>query len=320
LEAQVDYKDKNIVVTGGTGFLGQHLVERLRDEGAHALALPRKEYNLVDPDRAVMLMADAQHGHPSHEIDYVFHLAATVMGIGAIEDRAYESFYTNAMMGMNVIHAARHCGAKKFVYMGTVCSYPERCPVPMVEENFWWGKPEITNAPYGISKRAMLSMLESSGLDFAYIVAANLYGPGDNFDDDTSHVIPALIKKFHQAARSGTPTVEVWGSGKKSRDFLYVTDAADGLAYLGEKSYGLVNIGTGVEIPIFWLAESIALMTGFTGEIVFDPEKPSGQERRCLALRRAKDYGWPDRRLVDLADGLQLTYDWWCERENIRND
>ncbi|MDH5293996.1 MAG: GDP-L-fucose synthase, partial [Acidimicrobiia bacterium] len=246
----------------------------------------------------------------------VVHLAAEVGGIGANMANPGRYFYANAAMGINLIEESRRVGVTKFVQVGTVCAYPKFTPVPFKEEDLWLGYPEETNAPYGVAKKSLLVMLQSyrEQYDFngIYLLPVNLYGPYDNFDLETSHVIPALIRKFITARDSSSPTVTLWGTGSPSREFLYVSDAASGIVTATERYDGPdpVNLGNGREVPIRLLAETISNLVGFEGEIVWDTSKPDGQPRRALDVSRAKElFGW--EATVDFEDGLRRTIEWW---------
>ena len=306
----LDLRAARILLTGGAGFLGRRVQANLEQRGATMVVAPRKaEYDLTEQSEARRLLAD-------HKPDLVIHLAAEVGGIGANRNNPGRFFYANMAMGLHLIEASRQSGVAKFVQVGTVCSYPRLTPVPFEEERFWDGYPEETNAPYGIAKKALLTMLQGYRGQYAlngiYLIPVNLYGPGDNFDLDTSHVIPALIRKFCSGRREGWPEVEVWGSGSASREFLHVDDAARAIVMAAEKydQPEPVNIGSGVEITIKKLVAEISRLTGFPGQVRWDPTKPDGQPRRQLDTSRA-------RRLlgfeatVGLEPGLKETIAWW---------
>ena len=297
----------SILVTGGGGFLGSHLVERLRADG-HDVAAPRRtEADLTRWEKAERLFRDLRP-------EVVYHLAAEVGGIGANRANPGRYWYANLMMGANVLELSRLYGVKKVVIAGTVCAYPKFTPVPFREDDLWYGYPEETNAPYGVAKKAVLvggqSYRQQYGLDSVFLLPANLYGPRDNFDLETSHVIPALIRKMIE----GRESVELWGDGSPSREFLFVEDAAEAFVLAGERYDGNepVNIGTGQEITIRELAETIAELTGFEGEIIWNTEMPNGQPRRALDTTRAKEaFGFEAK--TELREGLARTIAWFRE-------
>jgi GDP-L-fucose synthase len=301
-----------ILVTGGTGFLGQHVMDELQRRGHDAKALSRKDADLTLYDDM-----DGIHycgGRP----DAIIHLAAKCGGIGANMDRPGDFFRDNMLMGINIIDEANAIGVKKLVVAGTVCAYPKFTPVPFKEEDLWNGFPESTNAPYGVAKKALLVMLQAYrqqyGLNGIYLIPVNLYGPGDHFDLRTSHVIPALIRKFHEAKTENKPFVECWGTGSASREFLYVEDAAKGLVDGLERYDGAdpVNLGSGKEIMIRDLAEKVKGIVGFEGGIKWDASKPDGQPRRCLDTSKAKDlFGFEAQ--TDFDEGLRKTYEWYLK-------
>jgi GDP-L-fucose synthase len=301
---------KRICVTGGGGFLGRRVVAALRARGCEDVYVVRKQdYDLVRGDDVERLYSQARP-------EVVIHLAAVVGGIGANRENPGRYFYENLMMGAQLIEGARLHGVEKFVQIGTICAYPKFTPVPFHEDALWDGYPEETNAPYGIAKKALLvqcqAYREQYGMNAIYLLPVNLYGPGDNFNPSTSHVIPALIKKFVDAVESGARAVEVWGTGAATREFLYVDDAAEGIVRAAESYNGRepVNIGSGMEISIRELAELIARETGFTGEIVWDASKPDGQPRRALDVTRAEElFGFRAR--VDFIEGLRKTIEWY---------
>lgn len=297
------YNEKRVIVTGGAGFLGQHLVRMLQEAGA-VVFVPRSAYwDLRKP---------IEH---FDDTDIVFHLAARVSGIANTAARPAEHLYDNAMMALNVIHACVRSSVK-LVMAGSVCAYPKYTPMPMIEENLYSGEMEETNASYGAAKRLALDALKAYhqqyGLRCAYLLSANLYGPGDNFDPATSHVIPAMIRKIDNAQRNGDAGIAVWGSGNASRDFLYVEDAAKAYMLAGEKidTPQPINIGGGQEMPIAGLVELIKSVMNFQGDTVFDRSRPDGQPRRSLRIWRAEDLmGWrPETRLES---GLRKTVEWY---------
>jgi GDP-L-fucose synthase len=305
---------QRIVVTGGAGFLGTRLQAELTSRG-----VPKE--NILIPlieDYDLTKEADVVRMYDDMTPSMVIHLAAEVGGIGANRDNPGRFFYANMAMGLHLIEHARLRNLDKFVQVGTICAYPKFTPVPFNEEDLWSGYPEETNAPYGIAKKALLVMLQAYrqqyGLNGIYLLPVNLYGPGDNFDLKTSHVIPALIRKFVEAKRRGENQAEVWGTGQASREFFYVEDCARGIADAAEKHDGPdpVNLGAGFEITIKDLVEKIRLLVGFEGEIVWNTSKPDGQPRRCLDVSRAKErFGFEAQ--VPFEDGLQRTIEWYEE-------
>lgn len=308
----IDLGQERIVVTGGAGFLGQHLQRALRDAGARAdgILVPLiEEYDLTQESEVVRMYDRMQ---PT----VVLHLAAQVGGIGANRENPGRFFYANLAMGLHLIEHARRRGLKKFVQLGTVCAYPKFTPVPFSEDALWNGYPEETNAPYGIAKKALLVMLQAyrQQYDFPgiFLLPVNLYGPGDNFDLQSSHVIPALIRKFVEAQQRGDRQVVVWGTGAASREFLYVEDCARGIVLAAERFDGAepVNLGSGFEITIRDLATKIQGLVGFEGELVWDTSKPDGQPRRCLNTERAaRRFGF--RAEVGFDEGLRRTIAWY---------
>ncbi|HKJ25908.1 MAG TPA: GDP-L-fucose synthase [Myxococcota bacterium] len=304
---------RSIVVTGGAGFLGRHVVAELERRGAKQVVVPRsREFDLVDGD-AVRRLLD--HARP----DVVIHLAAVVGGIGANRRQPGRFFYENLMMGAQLMEEARRRGVEKFVAVGTVCSYPKHAPVPFREETLWDGYPEETNAPYGLAKKMLLVQAQAYraeyGFDAVFLLPVNLYGPGDDFDPETSHVIPALVRKFVEAREAGAPAVEVWGTGRASREFLYVEDAAEGIVLATERyeSDAPVNLGTGSEITIRDLAEKIRAIVGYEGELRWDASKPDGQPRRRLdTSRAASEFGF--RAHTEFDAGLRRTIAWYLEQ------
>lgn len=303
---------RRVLVTGGAGFLGRAVVARLRAAGIEEIFVPRSaEFDLRTPD-GIRRALDAARP------EVIVHLAAVVGGIGANKANPARFFYDNAIMGLQLMEAARQHGIAKFVQVGTVCSYPKFTPVPFREEDLWNGYPEETNAPYGLAKKMLLVQAQAYrqqyGFNAIYLIPANLYGPGDNFDLQTSHVIPALIRKCIDAVDSGQRWIEVWGTGSASREFLYVDDAADGIvrATFLYDAADPVNLGTGREITIRDLVTLIAKLTGFSGEIRWNRTKPDGQPRRALDTRRARDlFGFEAR--VPLEVGLQETVRWYLK-------
>jgi GDP-L-fucose synthase len=303
---------KRIMLTGGAGFLGERVRERLQAAGAAEIFVPRRaDYDLTDATAVVRAYDDAQP-------DTVVHLAAEVGGIGANRDNPGRYFFANMAMGLHLIEEARRRDTGKFVQVGTVCSYPKHTPVPFSEDELWNGYPEETNAPYGIAKKALLVMLqayrEQYGLNGVYLMPVNLYGPGDNFDLHSSHVIPALIRKCEEARVAGRDEVVCWGTGSASREFLYVDDCAEVIAAAAQRYDGAepVNVGASSEIAIRDLTETIARLTGFDGELVWDTSKPDGQPRRCLDTTRARELlGFEAS--TPLEDGLRQTIAWFRE-------
>jgi GDP-L-fucose synthase len=304
------FADRRVVVTGGAGFLVRYVIESLQKRGGRQIQVPRVEqYDLVHPADIVRMYEDMQP-------QVVIHLAAVVGGIGANREKPGEFFYQNLMMGVQLIEQARLRGVEKFVAIGTVCAYPKFTPVPFREEHLWDGYPEETNAPYGLAKKMLLvqsqAYRQQYGFNSIFLLPVNLYGPGDNFDPQTSHVIPALIKKCVDAVETGVDHITCWGTGEVSREFLYAADAAEGILLATEHYDGAepVNLGAGREIRIKDLAEKIAKLTGFTGEIRWDPSQPDGQPRRCLDVSRARAYfGFEARTSFD--EGLRRTIDWY---------
>jgi len=303
------WRGRRVLVTGGGGFLGSHLVERLRALGAEPFVPRRAEYDLTR-------QADVERLYAESTPATVMHLAAEVGGIGANRASPGRFFYANAMMGVMMIEEARRAGVEKFVQVGTVCAYPKYTRVPFREEELWSGYPEETNAPYGIAKKALLVQLQAYrqqyGMNGIYLLPTNLYGPRDNFDPATSHVIPALIRRMVEARRDGVAELPVWGTGNASREFLYVDDAARALLLAAEHYDGAepVNVGIGNEIRVAELAGLIAQLVGYEGRLAFDPSQPDGQPRRSLDTRRARElFGFAAR--VGIRDGLRRTVDWY---------
>ena len=307
------WQDKSVLVTGGAGFLGSFVCERLRAQNVKQLIVPRrKDTDLTDAVAVRSLYAEARP-------DVVMHLAAEVGGIGANQANPGRYFFANAAMGINLIEEGRKYGKlQKFVQVGTVCAYPKFTPVPFREEEIWNGYPEETNAPYGVAKKSLLVMLnayrQQYGFNGVFLIPVNLYGPRDNFDLNTSHVIPALIRKCVDAQKRGDSRIVCWGTGSASREFLYVEDCADGLLLGAEKFNGSepVNLGSGSEITIKDLVTLIARLTGFTGKIEWDSSKPDGQPRRCLDVSRAqKLFGFTAKATFE--EGLKKTIAWYRE-------
>ena len=306
----IHWPSERVTVTGGAGFLGGYVVGELRRRGATEIFVPRSaDYDLVDMDAVKRLYRDAR---PT----VVLHLAARVGGIGANQDNPGKFFYDNLMMGVQLIEAARHVGVKKMVALGTICAYPKFCPVPFKEEDIWNGYPEETNAPYGLAKKMLLvqsqAYREQYGLDSCVIFPVNLYGPKDNFDPRTSHVVPALIRKCIEAREKGEKSIVVWGDGSASREFLHARDAAEGIVTASERydKSDPVNLGAGFEILIRDLVPLVARLCRFQGDIVWDTTKPNGQPRRMLDTSRAlREFGWKAR--ISFEEGLAETVAWY---------
>jgi GDP-L-fucose synthase len=304
------WRNRRVVVSGGHGFLGSFVVEKLEAAGCNEVVVPRSQkYDLREKEQALQLYKDARP-------DIFIHLAAVVGGIGANRTNPGRFFYDNAAMGLHAIEAARICGIEKFVCAGTICSYPKFTPVPFREEDFWNGYPEETNAPYGLAKKMLLVQLQAYrqqyGLNGIYLTPVNLYGPRDNFDLESSHVIPALIRKCQEARDRHAAEIIVWGTGNATREFLYVEDAAEAIVAATEKYQkpDPVNLGSGEEIRIRDLVELIRSLAGFEGKVQWDASKPDGQPRRCLDTSRAQnEFGW--RAQTSLQDGLQATIAWY---------
>jgi len=304
---------KRIVVTGGAGFLGKYVVKKLGERGCKEIFVPRsKEYNLTEMEAVKRLYRDARP-------DVVIHLAARVGGIGATGSKPGEFFYDNLMMGVQMMEQGRLSKIDKFVAIGTVCAYPTSIPIPFKEANIWDGYPEETNAPYGIAKKMTLVQAQAYrsqyGFNAIYLLPVNLYGPGDNFDPGTSHVIPALVRKFLDAATTGKEAITAWGTGTPTREFLYVEDAAEGIVLATEKynKPAPVNLGSGFEISIRSLAQLIAKLTGFKGEIIWDTSKPDGQPRRLFDNSRAKEeFGFISKTSFEV--GLRETIRWYKQQ------
>jgi GDP-L-fucose synthase len=304
------WKDRKVCVTGGDGFLGSYVLEKLAKRGATQVFVPKiEEYNIVDPEAVKRLIADANP-------DLILHLAANVGGIGANQARPAEFFYDNLMMGVQLMHEAWKAGVSKFVAIGTVCAYPKFTPVPFREETLWDGYPEETNAPYGLAKKMLLvqsqSYRQQYNFNSLFLIPVNLFGPGDNFNLETSHVIPALIRKCFEAQDRGDDEIVVWGDGSPTREFLYAADAAEGILLAAERydSSDPVNLGSGEEISIKDLVTKIVEFTGFEGRLVWDTSRPNGQPRRGLDTSRAKErFGFQAQ--VKLEEGLKRTVEWY---------
>jgi GDP-L-fucose synthase len=310
MDQPIDLSTKRICVTGGAGFLGQHLVRNLQSKGARDIFIPRyPEYDLVKGEDIARMLEVSQP-------DIIIHLAAHVGGIGANMARPAEFFYDNLMMGVQLMHQAWQRGVEKVVALGTICAYPKFTPIPFKEERLWDGYPEETNAPYGLAKKMLLvqsqAYRQQYGFNSIFLLPVNLYGPGDNFDPASSHVIPALIRKCVEAKEQGADEIVAWGDGSPTREFIYVEDAAEGIA-LATQYYNRsdpVNIGSNFEISIKDLTELIARLTGFEGSVRWDTSKPNGQPRRKLDTTRAKEYfGFTAK--TNFEDGLRKTIDWY---------
>ncbi|MBT9132720.1 MAG: GDP-L-fucose synthase [candidate division WS2 bacterium] len=305
---------KRLLVTGGAGFLGKHVVRKIEEKGCKEIFIPRsKDYNLVDMDAVKRLYQDSKP-------DIVIHLAAVVGGIGANRENPGKFFYDNLMMGVQMMEQGRLFGVEKFVALGTICAYPKFTPVPFKEEDLWNGYPEETNAPYGLAKKMLLvqsqSYRQQYGFNAIYLLPVNLYGAGDNFDPRSSHVIPALIKKCVDALETGEDKIVIWGTGQASREFLYVEDAAEGIVLATERydKPEALNIGAGFEIKIKDLVSLIAELTGFQGGIEWDTTKPDGQPRRCLDVSKAEEeLGFKAK--TDFREGLKKTIEWYKEQD-----
>jgi GDP-L-fucose synthase len=306
----IELSNKRIAVTGGDGFLGRHVVEFLRGRGCSQIFVPLiAQYDLTKEASVMRFYAEAKP-------EIVIHLAAEVGGIGANRSQPGRFCYANLVMGALLIEHARLAGVEKFVQIGTICAYPKFTPVPFREEDLWSGYPEETNAPYGLAKKMLLVMAQAYrqqyGFNISYLLPVNLYGPGDNFHPESSHVIPALIRKCIEAIDRGESEIVCWGDGSPTREFLYVEDCAEAIVLAAERYDGSepVNIGAGFEISIGELANLIAELTGFNGDVRWDPTKPNGQPRRCLDTQRAAEY-FGFRSKTQFREGLRRTIDWY---------
>jgi GDP-L-fucose synthase len=309
-------RGSRVMVTGGNGFLGRRIVFELEQRGATPIVVRSADYDLTDPVRVRSALEDTG-------VAYVIHAAAVVGGIGANREHPGGFFYANAAMGIHLIHEAQLAGIRKLVVVGTVCSYPKHTSVPFVEEDLWNGYPEETNAPYGLAKKMLLVQAQAYhdeyGFDSAFVIPTNLYGPGDNFDYETSHVIPAIIRKCVDAQEAGGDDVILWGSGRPTREFLFVDDAAEGIVLALEHVDDPVpiNLGSATEISIRDLAQRIAGIVGFKGRFVWDEANPDGQPRRAVDGSKAREkLGWSPR--VDLEEGLTRTVEWFREHRTAR--
>ena len=313
----MDLRTKKIIVTGGSGFLGQHVIDLLQRMSCTNLFVPRsKQFDLTKEQDVHRLLAQERP-------QVVLHLAALVGGIGANRLNPGSFLYANLMMGAHLIEASRQFGIEKFVQVGTICSYPKFTPVPFKESDLWNGYPEETNAPYGLAKKLLIVQLQSYRQQYGFngvnVLPVNLYGPGDNFDLESSHVIPALIRKCLEAKERGDKTLTVWGTGTPTREFLYVEDAARGLVAAAEKleTSDPINLGSGSEISIRALVDLIVRHTGFQGEIVYDSSRPDGQPRRCLDVSKAKQLlGFQAQMSLD--EGLKRTIAWYAAQKKTR--
>ncbi len=311
MDRDLNLAAKRVCVTGGAGFLGTHLIRKLKEHGARDIFVPQyPEYDLVREADIIRMIDTAKP-------DIIIHLAAKVGGIGANREKPGEFFYDNLMMGVQLIHQSWLKGVEKFVAIGTICAYPKYTPIPFKEEDLWNGYPEETNAPYGLAKKMLLvqsqSYREQYGYNSIFLLPVNLYGPGDNFNPASSHVIPALIRKCLEAKEQNASEIVAWGDGSPTREFIYVEDAAEGITLATQKynSSEPVNIGSSFEISIRDLTETIARLTGFEGVIRWDTSKPNGQPRRKLDTKRAREaFGFEAK--TDFEDGLKRTIDWYA--------
>ena len=307
----MDLAGARVMVTGAGGFLGRRIVGALEERGAKPIAIRSADYDLTQPERVRAAVLDA-------EAEYAIHAAAVVGGIGANREHPARFFYANAVMGVHLIHEAWRAGVRRLVIVGTVCSYPKFTAVPFHEADLWGGYPEETNAPYGLAKKMLLVQAQAYrdvyGFDAAFVIPTNLYGPGDNFDYDTSHVIPAIVRKCIEAREAGDVEVVLWGTGEPTREFLYVDDAAEGIVLALQRLEGPdpVNLGSASEISIRDLAELIARITGFEGRFAWDASKPDGQPRRSVDGSKARRLlGWSPR--VGIEEGMRRTVHWYRE-------
>jgi len=307
---------RRVCVTGGAGFLGSYILDKLGNRGAKEVFVPHiEDYDLVQPEAVKRMLADSR-------ADIVIHLAANVGGIGANRTRPAEFFYDNIMMGTQLIHESWKAGVAKFVAIGTVCAYPKFTPIPFQEDDLWNGYPEETNAPYGLAKKMMLvqsqTYRQQYGFNSIFLIPVNLYGPRDNFNLETSHVIPALIRKCLEAQERGEREVVVWGDGTPTREFLFAGDAAEGILLAAERydTSEPVNLGSGHEISIKALAELIVRLAGFEGQLVWDTTKPNGQPRRAMDISKAEElFGF--RAQMPFEEGLRQTIEWYRENKSI---
>ncbi|MDR3574601.1 MAG: GDP-L-fucose synthase [Anaerolineaceae bacterium] len=318
MEPKEFWRDRRVCVTGGVGFLGSFVIEKLRQHGVEDIFVPTIEkYDLVQPESIKQMLSDSRS-------DIIIHLAAHVGGIGANREHPAEFFYDNLMMGVQLMHQAWQQKVEKFVAIGTVCAYPKFTPVPFKEDDIWNGYPEETNAPYGLAKKMLLVQAQAYrqqyGFNAIYLLPVNLYGPRDNFNPSSSHVIPAQIRKFIEAQETGCDEITSWGDGSPTREFIYVEDAAEAIVLASERYNGPepVNIGSGHEISIKDLTNLIARLTGFTGKIVWDTSKPNGQPRRGLDTSRAEQYfGFKAR--TPFEEGLRQTIAWYRENSSTQS-